>query len=642
LGGVYSDAEDEVGDGELLERFLKQKDEAAFGELVNRHGAMVLGVCRRILDHEEDIEDAFQASFMVLVCKAESIRQRTSVASWLFGVALRVARRARAALRRRREHERRAATRRLEQAPPQEAWEDLKPVLDAALDRLPEKYRAPVILCYLEGKTYQEAAELLGLALGTVSSRLTHARTLLARHLRRRRVVLPLGLLAILLDQNAAPAAMPPALPPRALEAARSAAGAGDTVSPRVASLAQGVLRAWSNTYLYRAAATLAAIFLIALVGFILWHRLISSRPKPSDTGPTQAWQERYTLTGHGMLAWGLAFTPDGNTLASQGGAPSPHLWDAATGQHRTMLNSENAFHALMGFTADSREAITSGTGAVRVWDVATGKMVAKMAGGRATHLAPDRNTVASVGSDGAVHLIDVGGRRQRIVEEKLDAPANAVIFSPDSALLAVGADDGSIRLYDVATRQPRGCLPGHILPVHRLSFSADGSLLAVLYHRVANRDPQAKREVKLWDVASGKGWILPTKVAVGICFAPVGELLATNEPGGPISLWDPATGECRQRFPGSSTGGASMLRIVFSPDGKTIVVPGDAGTAQLRDTQTGKILTVLEGHTRGVIDAAFSADGRFLATGTIAQLPGEQPQQPPPNAEVKVWERTR
>ena len=106
--------------------------------------------------------------------------------------------------------------------------------------------------------------------------------------------------------------------------------------------------------------------------------------------------------------------------------------------------------------------------------------------------------------------------------------------------------------------------------------------------------------------------------------------------------MWDPATGECRQRFPGSSTGGASMLRIVFSPDGKTIVVPGDAGTAQLRDTQTGKILTVLEGHTRGVIDAAFSADGRFLATGTIAQLPGEQPQQPPPNAEVKVWERTR
>src|SRR5262249_10325695 len=109
-------------DGELLGRFVTGRDEAAFAELVRRHGAMVLGVCRRVLDNAEDVEDAFQATFMVLVRKADSIRKRDSAASWLYGVALRVARRARAALSRRRERERRAAVPEVAAVAPEDVW----------------------------------------------------------------------------------------------------------------------------------------------------------------------------------------------------------------------------------------------------------------------------------------------------------------------------------------------------------------------------------------------------------------------------------------------------------------------------------------------------------------------------------------
>jgi RNA polymerase sigma factor (sigma-70 family) len=198
---VKDDAQERAGDwsdGGLLERFLTG-DEAtaqeAFRALVESHGPMVLGICRHILNEEHDAEDAFQATFLVLAQKAGSIRNRLVLAGWLHEVAHRIAVKARASAHRRRTLERQAMA--MSPAPIESngqnetaAWNELRPVLHDEVGRLPEKYRLPVILCYLEGKTNEEAAELLHWPVGTVKGRLSRARDLLRSRLNRRGLVL--------------------------------------------------------------------------------------------------------------------------------------------------------------------------------------------------------------------------------------------------------------------------------------------------------------------------------------------------------------------------------------------------------------------------------------------------------------------
>jgi RNA polymerase sigma factor (sigma-70 family) len=194
----------EPTDRESLERFAARRDEAAFAALVRRHGPMVLSVCRRVL--AGDAEDAFQATFLILARKAGAVRRPDRLAGWLYGVANRVARRARAAARRRA-----VPLGDTEPAvPPADdaVWRDLRPVLDAEINRLAEHYRLPFVLCYLEGRTNAEAARLLGCRPGTVLSRLARAREQLRRRLTRRGVTLSAGALAAALSEQTAPAAV--------------------------------------------------------------------------------------------------------------------------------------------------------------------------------------------------------------------------------------------------------------------------------------------------------------------------------------------------------------------------------------------------------------------------------------------------
>src|SRR6516225_4994305 len=166
-----------VGDGQLLERFVQERDESAFELLLWRHGAMVLNVCRRLVPRDEDAEDAFQATFLALVKKARSIRQRDGLAGWLYRVAYRAALAARARAKRIAGHEKPAPVPELPAAEDQ-AWNDLRPILDEEVGRLPERLRLPLILCYLEGQTNEEAARQLGCPIGTVFSRLSKGRAL--------------------------------------------------------------------------------------------------------------------------------------------------------------------------------------------------------------------------------------------------------------------------------------------------------------------------------------------------------------------------------------------------------------------------------------------------------------------------------
>jgi RNA polymerase sigma factor (sigma-70 family) len=239
--------EDGPTDAHLLECFVTRRDAGAFAVLVRRHGPMVYGVCRRLLRNHHDAEDAFQATFLVLAHKAASVVPRRLVGNWLYGVAYHTALKARADVLRRRAREQEAATMPRSEALP-ETWRQLEPLLDAALKALPDKYRATVVLCDLEGKTRKEAARQLDCPEGTVASRLVRARQLLARRMTRHGLALSATALAAALSQGAASAGgLVPAMTSVIQVAAALAAGKvppAGAISARVAALKEGVLKA--------------------------------------------------------------------------------------------------------------------------------------------------------------------------------------------------------------------------------------------------------------------------------------------------------------------------------------------------------------------------------------------------------------
>jgi RNA polymerase sigma factor (sigma-70 family) len=286
-------ATDDLGDGELLERYIAGRDEASFEALLRRHGPMVLGVCRRILGNEADAEDAFQATFLVLVRKAATVVPRALVGNWLYGVARNTARKAKTMSGERRAKELRAGA-----APRPQPAGDVEPrlfvVLDEELGRLPDKYRVPVVLCDLEGKPYKEAAKLIGCPQGTLSGRLMRARALLARRLARHGLA-PSGaaLAAALAPERAA--ALPPALLASSLKAASAlAAGASvlsATASPEVAALTEGVLKMMFLNKLRAVAGGLLALCVVCVgSAAALWSAEGSSTAPAQDVrGQPQA-----------------------------------------------------------------------------------------------------------------------------------------------------------------------------------------------------------------------------------------------------------------------------------------------------------------------------------------------------------------
>ncbi|MCI0464783.1 MAG: sigma-70 family RNA polymerase sigma factor, partial [Gemmataceae bacterium] len=247
--GMAAETLGDQSDRQLVERFLSERDEAAFEALVRRHGPMVYRVCWRVLQQDQDVEDAFQATFLMLAQKLRTVRKHASLASWLHGVAHRVALKAQAQAATRRRHERRAPLPRA--VPPNEVtWRELRVILDAELARLPEKWRLPLILCYLEGRTQDEAAAQLGWSKNTLRRRLDEARETLGRRLTRRGVG-PAALSAILLSDCASPAALAPGLVASAVEAAAHVAvgqAAAAVASAEVLALAEGVATTMSLT----------------------------------------------------------------------------------------------------------------------------------------------------------------------------------------------------------------------------------------------------------------------------------------------------------------------------------------------------------------------------------------------------------
>jgi RNA polymerase sigma factor (sigma-70 family) len=196
-------------DQELLERFTTAQEEEAFATLVRRYGGLVWSVCQRVLHNAHDAEDAFQAAFLILARKAASIRKRESLSSWLHGVAYRIAVRVKTRTVKRQQHEKQSLPRPSPDPLAEVTGRELLTVLDEELQQLPEPCRAPLLLCYFQGKTRDEAALLLGWSLGTFKRRLEDAKQRLARRLLRRGLTLAVALSALAAVQSATAGGVP-------------------------------------------------------------------------------------------------------------------------------------------------------------------------------------------------------------------------------------------------------------------------------------------------------------------------------------------------------------------------------------------------------------------------------------------------
>jgi RNA polymerase sigma factor (sigma-70 family) len=295
-------------DGELLELFVQKKDETAFAALVRRQGPMVLGVCRRVLGNEHDAEDAFQATFLVLARKAASVRPRGRVANWLYGVAYRTALEARRAAARRRAREAKAMPR---QEGTDDAVNDLRQILDEELARLPDRYREVVVLCELQGHGRKEVARELGCPEGTVASRLSRARNLLAARLTRRGLTHSTAGVAAALDPQGASACVPPSLASTTVKAAKLLVAGQVTAGVTTAQVTFLTERVVRTMLLMKLKALTALVLLVGMIaggaGWAYHQRATANQPdsqanKTSSVGaPAKGDEDKSPETVEGL-----------------------------------------------------------------------------------------------------------------------------------------------------------------------------------------------------------------------------------------------------------------------------------------------------------------------------------------------------
>src|SRR5262245_4108522 len=327
-------------DGELLDRFLAGRDETAVGGLIRRYGPLVFGVCRRVLRNGHAAEDVFQATFLVLVRKAPALDRSKPLGNWLYTVAYRLALTARAHEYRRKRGEAEAGRQRPSTDGQAASPSDLVVALEEELQRLPARHRAPLVLCYLEGKTNAQAAQILGCPPGSMSARLAQARERLRKCLAQRGFVTPSAVVATVLATDCAGAAVPLPLLDATVRAALWFAGeqaaAAGFVSARAVALARGAIRAMFVNKLKVVAAAMLG------TGATM---LLKAAPQAVDSSPPEVRPDPAAVPGerlpagaiarmgttqlrHGDAVYFAAYTPDGKALLTAGKDRTVRLWD--------------------------------------------------------------------------------------------------------------------------------------------------------------------------------------------------------------------------------------------------------------------------------------------------------------------------
>jgi RNA polymerase sigma factor (sigma-70 family) len=650
-------------DGQLLRSFIVQRDERAFSELVNRHGRLVLHVCRQVLGHEQDAEDAFQATFMVLAKKAESIRKKDSLSSWLYGVAYRTAMKAKTNAAKRNPPMNWGKPMVPCEPPKEAALRELQTLLHEEVNRLPEKFRVPFVLCCLEGKSQAEAAEQLGWKGGTLGGRLAQARQRLRHRLLIRGVTLSTVLGAVALSSSAACAAVPAALADATIRTALLfiRGEAVGTISAQALSLAESVMKALTLTN-FKGGATLALAAAIVATGVGLTaYQAFSTEPAASaaqdsprpvaqgdnHTKGPEPKQVRSDCYGdplpagaiarvgtarfrHGSQVYCLAFSPDGRYLAGGGYHGDLCLWDRATGKlvqrlvHPSKIDSLSRATAI-AFSPDSK-ILASNKGKASLWEVPSGRLLRNLDTSISDAVcsmafSPDGQTLG-LGTDKGVWLYNlVTGHASRPIPG-YTAIVPVAVFSKDGKLLVSGSTDKTARIWDLATGQEVHRFESHDRVVD-IALAPDGKWLAA----------QTTKEVFLWEVSTGKEvHRFPAERHLrSLAFSPDGTRLASAN-----VVWDVTTGKefCRLAglpSPGlawgpdgktlvpvtGSFGGIVSGALAFAPDGKTLATGGYDGIIRLHDTSSGKEITQANNPSwnRGIMTVCgFGPDGRWLA----------------------------
>jgi RNA polymerase sigma factor (sigma-70 family) len=597
----------ELSDQELLARFLAGRDDAAFTALVERHGPMVLAVCRRALRHPQDAEDACQATFLVLARSASSIRKHTALGSWLHGVAYRLSRKLKDGNVRRRGQE--ASVPASTSAGPESeaSWREVQAVLDDELSRLPEKLRAPLVACYLEGQTRQEAAQRLGLPMSTLRGRLSQGRERLRQRLARRGVNLSAAFLVPVLAEGEGEAVAAAAVPPTlVVVTARTArAFATGQVSNRAATLANGWFHSMIATKFKIATAVILTLTVLAAgAGLAAVQVAPEAAPQTPVRGAEQAVNPAQPAA-------------DNKPRTDQFGDPLPA---GSTLRLGTARYRQGTAIERLSVSADGKVAVaTSGGhvhGAVRVFDLVTGVARTIVDGGRgieeAVAVSPDGRILAAKSSDNAVRLFDAAsGKKLRQLPLPKNDSAHTItgllMFAPDGKSLAVTTVGETIHLVDVDNGTLLRSFK-HKETLYAIAFSPDGTLLVAGGY---DRD-KSGYFARLWDVATGKEL---RRFANGreslrtLAFSPDGKTLAGGGDDARLRLWNVETGKLLRAV---AADGYRIRSVAFAPDGQTVAAAGDS--VRLYDVATGKERLRIP---RQAVGLSFSADGKVL-TGAV------------------------
>ena len=661
-------------DAELLDLYVRLRDEAAFAALVRRHGSMVLCACRRVLADFHTAEDAFQATFLALARQAGSIRRPEALTAWLHGTAQRIAWKVRTTARRCPAEMPAGATAPADPRPDplsQVTARELLTILDEEVQRLPEANRLAIILCCLEGKPSEEAALQLGCTTGSLRGQLVRGRALLHARLVRRGVTLAAALSIAEVARETATAALVAGTVRAALAFAETGA-AGAQVPVGAARLASGVLGGAGMGTAKLALVLLLLLGLTAIGARTLTQHIPGEPPAQNTAGdealakddrteqsrskgiegldvhgdalPNSAVARLGTIRFrdlHGFQT--LAYTPDGKFLVSGGWGGV--VWDAVTGKEIRRLGTElPGAHGPVSLSSDGKRVAVGGWGpdkdtAGAVYDVATGRRLYPFGNrGGATFSARfsrDGKLLAVYGLDRKIQLHDAqtGKRLHELAGHKLgEGVGNTiadVVFSPDTKLLISAGADGTIRQWDIATAKEMLQLNAGADGVVYVALSPDGTLLASHAWVKKERGPGQfvytyENRLRLWNMNSGKETDpirLPSRTdrtdlgmdsLVG--FTPDGKSIMTGGPDGVLRVWDVRTGKESSHV---NCPDGSPRAVAFAPDGKTMARIEGFRAIRIREYPSGRESIRLDGHGDAIEGIAIAPNGNTVATAS-------------------------